>query len=91
MPPPKQEIITFKADKALREAMRGIPNRSEFIRTAILRALENACPLCRGTGSLTPEQRRHWKRFAATHPLAECPDCHALHLVCTSTKSGRKR
>ena len=86
---PKQEIITFKVDKALREAMRGIPNRSEFIRTAILRALESACPLCRGTGSLTPDQRRHWERFAAGHSLAECPDCHAVHLVCNWAKSDR--
>ncbi|MCS7306435.1 MAG: ribbon-helix-helix domain-containing protein [Thermoguttaceae bacterium] len=86
---PKQEIITFKVDKALREAMRGIPNRSEFIRTAILRALENACPLCRGTGSLTPDQRRHWERFAQGHPLTECPDCHAVHLVCNWAKVSR--
>ena len=31
----KQEIITFKADEPLLEAMRGISNRSEFIRAAI--------------------------------------------------------
>ncbi|HOM18833.1 MAG TPA: ribbon-helix-helix domain-containing protein [Thermoguttaceae bacterium] len=87
----KQEIITFKVDKALREAMRGIPNRSEFIRTAILRALDSACPLCQGTGSLTPDQRRHWERFAVSHPLTECPDCHALYLVCGETKAGRSQ
>lgn len=87
----KQEIITFKVDKTLREAMQGIPNRSEFIRIAILRALENACPLCRGTGSLTPDQRRHWERFAANHSVAECPDCHAVHLVCHWPKSGQTR
>ncbi len=88
---PKQEIITFKVDKALRDALRGIPNRSEFIRTAILRALESVCPLCQGTGSLTPDQRRHWERFAVNHPLAECPDCHAMHLVCNWVKSDRTR
>lgn len=86
---PKQEIITFKVDKTLREAMRGIPNRSEFIRTAILRALESVCPLCQGTGSLTPDQRRHWERFAVSHPLAECPDCHAVYLVCGGAKPSR--
>jgi len=41
--PPKQDIITFKADRALVAAMRGVPNRSAFIRTAILAALENGC------------------------------------------------
>ncbi len=93
MPPRrKQEIITFKVDDALWDAMQGIPNRSEFIRAAILRALDNACPLCRGTGSLTPDQRRHWERFAETHRVKECGDCHAVHLVCVaSAGKGRRR
>jgi hypothetical protein len=80
--PRKQEIITFKADEPLLEAMVGIPNRSEFIRAAILAALDSACPLCKGTGILTPDQRKHWREFAEHHALAECEDCHAVHLVC---------
>lgn len=78
----KKEIVTFKADPALVEAMRGVPNRSEFIRSAILAALDSACPLCRGTGILTPQQREHWQQFSRSHHLAECHDCHATHLVC---------
>ena len=81
---PKQEIITFKVDNPLWEAMRGIPNRSQFIRSAILTALDSICPLCRGTGSLTPDQRRHWETFARNHSLTECDDCHAVHLVCVA-------
>ena len=80
----KQEIITFKVDEHLWESMRGIPNRSEFIRSAILAALEGTCPLCRGTGSLTADQRRHWESFAQSHPLAKCEECHAVHLVCVA-------
>ncbi len=76
------EVITFKADRELSRAMRGIPNRSAFIRTAILGALDSACPLCRGTGVLTPSQKGHWDAFAATHAMEECGDCHAVHLVC---------
>ncbi len=78
----KSEIITFKADESLREAMRGIPNRSSFIRNAVLAALENSCPLCRGTGLLTPNQRRHWERFSRNHPMEECEHCHEMYLVC---------
>ena len=37
--PKKQEIITFKVDEALRRALQGVQNRSEFIRAAILAAL----------------------------------------------------
>lgn len=82
MPSRKDEIITFKADESLREALKGIPNRSEFIRHALLAALQNVCPLCCGTGILTPNQRRHWDAFAAHHSLTQCDDCNEFHLVC---------
>jgi len=86
-----QEIITFKSDPALVEAMKGVPNRSEFIRSAILAALDGACPLCKGTGILTPEQRRHWDAFAADHAVRECDECHAIHVVCTHRAKPRRR
>jgi len=82
----KQEIITFKVDQTLWKAMQGIPNRSEFIRSAILAAMDSVCPLCKGTGILTPDQRRHWDSFAKNHSLEECADCHAVHLVCVAAE-----
>ena len=78
----KNAIVTFKADESLAEALQSLPNRSEFIRSAILAALDNACPLCRGTGILTPDQKKHWAGFAADHALQECVECHEWHLVC---------
>ena len=86
----KDEIITFKADRSLLEAMRGIPNRSAFIRQAILAALDSTCPLCRGTGVLTPDQRRHWEEFAQDHAVTECEDCHELHVVCTNRPRSKQ-
>lgn len=47
----KQEIITFKVDEKLAAELKELPNRSQFIRTAILAAIDNLCPLCRGHGS----------------------------------------
>lgn len=82
----KGEIITFKADAALMEAMKGIPNRSEFIRNAILSSLDNACPLCRGTGILTVHQKSHWEDFLGTHSLEECKECGELHVVCAKAR-----
>ena len=79
----KERIVTFKADEALVGALRAIPNRSEFIRSAILAALDNSCPLCLGTGLLTPEQKTHWNTFAADHAVQECTQCHEWHLVCS--------
>jgi hypothetical protein len=89
----KTEIITFKVDDALLGAMEGIPNRSEFIRFAVLQALDSACPLCKGTGIMTPNQKSHWDSFAADHPIKECEDCHELHLICShsSEKNNMKK
>ena len=90
----KNEVITFKVDQVLSKAMQTIPNRSEFIRSAILAALENACPLCLGSGILSVEQRVHWEKFAAGHSIKKCPDCH-LHLGCSlpenNGKTGEKK
>jgi hypothetical protein len=79
----KPEIITFKVDANLMALMKGIQNRSEFIRAAILTALDGACPLCKGAGVLTPNQKEHWDAFARDHPVRECADCHELHLICS--------
>lgn len=78
----KQEIITLKVDGSFLEAMKGIPNRSEFIRSAVLNALESTCPVCKGAGHLTPNQKAHWDAFAIGHTIAECGDCNELRLVC---------
>ncbi len=80
----KNEIITFKADRALTELLDKIPNRSEFIRNAIMASLESICPLCGGRGILTPNQKNHWENFTENHQLQECNDCHEYHLVCLS-------
>jgi len=83
----KSEIITFKADQSLLEAMKTIRNRSEFIRSAVMTALESSCPLCGGTGILTPHQREHWNEFKQDHSLHECSDCREYHLVCSHKKA----
>jgi hypothetical protein len=78
----ERQIITFKADENLVRAMEGIANRSEFIRAAILAALDGACPLCLGTGVLSPNQRRHWQDFARKHTVETCDECSEGRLVC---------
>jgi len=81
-PGKKEEIITFKVDESLAEEIKSIKNRSDFIRKAILNALKNTCPLCSGTGILTPEQRKHWNAFAEDHHLQKCAQCNEYFLVC---------
>lgn len=88
---PKAEIVTFKAEPALVEALRGVANRSEFIRNALLAALENTCPLCRGSGALSPRQREHWEAFARNHTVEECTHCHELHVVCRKRPTRKRK
>lgn len=79
---PKDEVITFKVDEALSEAMSGISNRSSFIRQAILSALGNVCPLCNGTGTMSVSQKEHWEEFKRHHHLKTCTDCNDAYIVC---------
>jgi hypothetical protein len=77
------EVITFKVDPALAKLMRGITNRSEFIRTAILGALDNVCPFCRGSGVLTEHRKKHWDELNKSHNMKECRECHEEVMVCS--------
>jgi hypothetical protein len=86
----KHEVVTFKVSGPLLEAMQDLPNRSEFIREAVLAALGGTCPLCLGTGNLTPEQRAHWDAFARSHPIRECDTCHERRLTCLHEPAGAK-
>ena len=86
----KQEMITFKADEALLEALRGVANRSEFIRAALLEALGGTCPLCHGTGMLSVRQREHWEEFSRDHSVEECSDCHEFRIVCAKRAPLKK-
>ncbi len=78
----KQDTITFKADAALVEALRGMPGRSDFLRAAVLAALNNTCPLCKGSGILTIRQMEHWAAFAKKHHFEKCGECDEYQLVC---------
>ncbi len=84
MPVRKQETITFKVDQDLAELIKQLPNRSQFIRHAILNMMENTCPLCQGTGILNPSQKRHWNEFSREHELQKCEECNELYMVCRS-------
>jgi hypothetical protein len=85
----KPEIMSFKVEPWLAEALRRIPNRSEFIRRALATALDGVCPLCGGSGLLDPDERRHWLQFAESHAVRQCQDCRSYHLVCLGSDATR--
>jgi hypothetical protein len=85
----KQEIVTFKVDEQLFKVIQEIPNRSEFIRSAILTALDSICPLCNGSGTLSPNQKQHWNDFSERHSVQTCGDCNERHLVCCLSQDSQ--
>lgn len=82
----KEEIITFKVDRDLAERMKGISNRSEFIRGAILAAMDNVCPLCVGTGVLSVRQAEYWEKFMQRHHMEIVAETGETRLVCDASK-----
>lgn len=84
----KSEIITFKVDEELSEALKDVDNRSEFIRVAVADALGASCPLCQGVGVLSPSQKKQWDNFVADNGIGRCEECHELRPICShSAKS----
>ncbi|TXR53489.1 CopG family transcriptional regulator [Reinekea thalattae] len=78
----KEQVVTFKADKRMSEQLKNIPNKSEFIRNAVFKALNNVCPVCNGVGVLNSCQQDHWQDFTAHHAVERCDDCQSVHLAC---------
>src|SRR3954462_14030996 len=46
----KSQIVAFKVEEDLAEFLDKLPNKSEFIRKAILAQFGMTCPLCTGSG-----------------------------------------
>lgn len=81
-------VVTFKADEAISQALERIPNKSEFIRAAIMAALDETCPFCNGTGKLNPHQRKHWGSFLKEHKLEHCKECNGVKITCMHHGKG---
>jgi hypothetical protein len=82
----KSSLVTFKVEPSLAELIDRLPNKSEFIRRAVLAAIANVCPLCQGSGVLTPQQQEHWGSFTKGHKVERCDDCDAVVLQCDRTR-----
>jgi hypothetical protein len=78
----KADTVTFKVDPNLLEILQSMPNRSEFIRSAILNALDHVCPLCSGTGVLSPSQKKCWDKFSQNHEIVKCTENDQIQIFC---------
>lgn len=75
---PKTEIVAFKVEEDLAEFLNKLPNKSDFIRKAIIAQFGMACPLCSGTGVVARGLHNHYKPIIAENNTAPCAKCEDM-------------
>src|SRR4051812_28221811 len=73
--PEKSQIVAFKVDEDLAEFLDKLPNKSEFIRRAILAQFSLTCPLCVGSGVVTRGLHDHFEPVIAHNSTRPCEKC----------------
>ena len=70
------EIVAFKVDPELAQFLNHLPNKSDFIRKAILAQFGMTCPLCTGTGVVARGLHDHFKPVIAANTSRACDKCN---------------
>ncbi|MEI6234014.1 MAG: hypothetical protein WCT04_13240 [Planctomycetota bacterium] len=71
----KQRIVTFKLEEEFAGFLDTLPNKSEFIRKALLAALMEPCPVCNGKGSVPRSLRADLQKIFAEREFVPCSQC----------------
>lgn len=74
---PKTQIVAFKVEEDLAEFLNKLPNKSDFIRKAIVAQFGMACPLCSGTGVVPRGLHNHYKPIITANNIRPCQKCDA--------------
>src|SRR5437667_7734757 len=72
---PKSQIVAFKVEEDLADFLNKLPNKSAFIRKAIVAQLGMACPLCTGTGVVPKGIHDHYAPLLSKHNSRKCDGC----------------
>jgi hypothetical protein len=72
---PKKQVVAFKVESELAEFLGKLPNKSAFIRKAIVAQLGMACPLCQGAGVVLPGLHDHYAPVLARNNVRPCDGC----------------
>ncbi len=70
----KQTVVSFRVDHHLAKILNSLPDKSVFIREAILRRFHTVCPFCGGRGVL-PEPLAEWLQ-------SKVPDFESMQCTC---------
>lgn len=71
----KKQIVAFKVEDELAEFLDKLPNKSEFIRRAILAQFNMTCPLCTGSGVVPSGIHDHFAEVIEHHSSRPCEKC----------------
>ena len=71
----KETVVSFRVDRHLAEALTKLPDRSAFIRRAILGAFYPVCPACQGRGVLPEPSSGAIQDFMASKLPLTCECC----------------
>ncbi|QEL19025.1 hypothetical protein [Limnoglobus roseus] len=71
----KSQIVAFKVEEELAEFLDNLPNKSDFIRKAILAQFGMTCPLCVGTGVVARGVHDHFKPVIEHQNQKPCEKC----------------
>jgi len=74
-------MVSFKVDAELGELLDQVPNRSEFIRGAILAQFRKVCPLCAGKGVVPQGVGTHYSQVFDRHRTVVCVGCGAAEEI----------
>jgi hypothetical protein len=74
----RETVVTIRVDGHLAGILENLPNRSAFIRDAIIHALARQCPSCGGAGVVP-----------AAEPTTECNIAKAIFPAAKSSQSWR--
>lgn len=80
----KTAVVAFKVETELADILNQLPNKSAFIRKAIVNQLDMACPLCSGAGMLPKGLHDHFAPLVSKLNNKACDECGDKTTVLTS-------
>ncbi len=81
--------VTFKVDEELAKLLKALPNKSEFIREAIMSKMAVPCPACGGSGKMSKRQAMDIRALLESHYVGRCLNCgtKVTYTTCSQTKA----
>lgn len=71
----KTQIVAFKVEEELAEFLNKLPNKSDFIRKAIVAQFGMTCPFCDGAGVVSRGLHKHYAPLIAENRDRPCDNC----------------